>query len=182
MKNILILNGSPRKQGNTEMISKAFREGAEANGHTVVEFDTTAKRINGCIACDTCWSKGTACSFTDGFSELEPLLENADVIVLATPLYWFSMTAQIKAAIDKLYAYVRESCIRPLKINESILLTCGGEKDLDCYEGLVQSYKSIAKYMQWEDKGILIAPDVYEKGDILNTLSLEDAKKLGMTL
>ena len=124
-KNILVLTGSPRKNGNTDRLAQAFIDGAIEAGHQVQRFDAGRKRINGCTACDACWSKGTACVFTDGFTELEPMLEAADVLVIASPLYWSTFPAQLKAAIDKLYAYVSPACQHPLKIKESALLACG---------------------------------------------------------
>lgn len=181
-KNILVLTGSPRKNGNSEMLADAFINGARSNGYTVTKFETALKTIHGCRACDTCWSKGTACTFRDGFSELEPLLENADIIVFASPLYWFGMSAQIKAAIDKFYAYSGKVCKNPLKIKESILLTCAGDTDMECFAGIIETYKGITKYMKWEDKGILAIPNVYDKGDIEKTDALQGAEKLGASI
>jgi multimeric flavodoxin WrbA len=86
-------------------MAEAFMKGALSKGHQVTKFRAAAKAISGCKACNTCWSKDRACSFRDGFTELEPLLEKADVTVFASPLYWFGMSSQIKAAIDRMYAY-----------------------------------------------------------------------------
>lgn len=181
-KNILVLTGSPRKNGNSEMLADAFIEGALESGHSVVKFEAAQKKIYGCIACDTCWSKGTACSYRDGFTELEPMLEEADVIVFATPLYWSSMPAQLKAAVDKLYAYVVDACKHPLKIKESALLVCGECEGMQMFNGIIETYRGIAEYMKWEERGIIAVPEVHIKGDILKTDALEKAKKLGMSI
>ena len=181
-KNILVLTGSPRKGGNSDMLADAFIAGAQASEHHINKFRVAAKTIHGCRACDKCWSKGTACSFKDGFTELEPLLENADVIVFATPLYWFGFSSQIKATIDRFYAYGRPNCVRPLKIKESILLICGADKGTQIFNGAIETYKGIVDYKKWQDRGILAVPEVSDKGDIAQTDALKDAERLGRSI
>lgn len=181
-KNILVLTGSPRKNGNSDKMAEAFIKGATAAGHEVTKFETARKDILGCKACNTCWSKGTACSFEDDFQELTTLLEAADAIVFATPLYWFSFSAQIKAAIDKMYSYLGKDCKKPLKIKESALLVCGGDDEPEVFEGITISYKAIAKYMKWQDRGVVIVPGVSEKNDIEGTKFLEEIEKLGKSI
>lgn len=179
MKNILVLTGSPRKNGNSDMLADSFINGAAKSGHQAEIFSAGSRTINGCRACDTCFTKETACSFHDGFTDLEPFLERADAIVFVTPLYFYGMSAQIKAAIDKLYAYVSERCTRRLHITDCAFIICGGEDHLDTYAGAIETYKNIAKYMQWQDRGVLVAPGVFYKGDVKNTGSLAEAEKLG---
>lgn len=181
-KNILVLTGSPRKYGNSDLLANAFIKGTQSKGHNAIKFETAFKTIHGCKACNTCWSTGTACSFHDGFTELEPLLEKADVIIFASPLYWFGMSAQIKAVIDKFYSYVRPTCKNQLKIKESILLTCGAENEIEWFNGIIETYRGIVKYMNWQDRGALVVPGVYEKSDIEKTDALQRAEKLGASI
>ncbi|QDR78942.1 flavodoxin family protein [Sporomusa termitida] len=178
-KNILVLTGSPRQGGNSDMLADAFIKGARAGGHTVAKFATAAKKIGGCRACEACWSKNTACSIQDDFAELEPLLESAATLVLASPLYWFGVSSHLKAAIDKFYAYTRPGCKRPLKIKESLLLICGADEGLGVFTGAIETYKGIVDYMKWQDKGILAVPSVSAKGAIVHTEALKQAEKLG---
>ena len=179
-KNILVLTGSPRKGGNSDLLADAFIEGVQQSGHTAVKFATAEKNIKGCRACKTCYSKGTACSFSDDFNELVPFLEHADGIVFATPLYWFSFPTQLKAAIDKFYSFLIGK--RPLKIKECVLLVCGVAKDETEYDGIVRSYELIADYQRWNNIGKIIVPGVNEKGDILKTDGLKRAKELGKNM
>jgi multimeric flavodoxin WrbA len=179
-KNILILTGSPRKGGNSDLLADAFIVGAQQSGHTTVKYVTAAKDIKGCKACKTCFSKGIACSFPDDFNELAPFLEQADMVVFATPLYWFSFPVQLKAAIDKFYSFLIGK--RTLKIKECVLLVCGVAEDEAEYEGIVKSYELIADYQKWIDRGILIVPGVNEKGDILKTDGLIRAENLGKSM
>ena len=118
-KNILILTGSPRPNGNSFILADAFAKGAEAAGHTVRRFDTAPAEIDGCRACNQCFKHGNACVFDDDFNILAPRLEEADVLVLATPLYWFSFPSQLKAALDKLYSLRVGK--RSLNIRECVL-------------------------------------------------------------
>ncbi len=89
-KEILILTGSPRHGGNSDLLAAAFQKGAEAAGHSVTQFATASKKFYPCLACDTCWYQGRPCSIKDDFNGLANLLEAADLIVFATPLYWFT--------------------------------------------------------------------------------------------
>jgi len=177
-KNILILTGSPRKGGNSDLLADAFIAGAQQSGHTTVKYATAEKNIKGCKACKTCFSKGIPCSFPDDFNELAPLLEKADIVVFATPLYWFSFPVQLKSAIDKLYSFLIGK--RTLMIKECVLLVCGvAEAE---YDGIVKSYKLIADYQNWMDRGIILVSGVNEKGDILKTDGLKRAENLGKSI
>lgn len=179
-KNILVLTGSPRKKGNSDKLADAFIAGAQQAGHTTVKFATAEKSIKGCIACQTCFSKGSACSIPDDFAELAPLVEQADMVVFACPLYWFTFPAQLKAAIDKFFAFLIGK--RPPKVKECALLVVGGGEDLKIYEGIVKSYHLMAEFLNWKDGGVIIVPGVQDKQDILNTDGLKRAEALGKSI
>lgn len=179
-KNILVLTGSPRKGGNTDKLTDAFIAGAQQAGHTTITFSTADKHIKGCIDCQTCFTRGSACSIPDDFANLAPFLEQADMVVFATPMYWFSFPVQLKAAIDKLYSYVISK--RTLKIKECALLVTGGGADLHTYDGIVKSYKLIADFLKWKDIGIVIVPGLHDKNDILKTDGLMKAEALGKNI
>ena len=179
-KNILILTGSPRKGGNSDKLADAFISGARQAGHTTVKYVTAQKNIKGCIDCKTCFSKGTACSFPDDFNELAPLVEQADMIVFATPLYRFTFPAQMKLALDKFFSFLIGG--KTLKIQEGALLVCGGDPDPSCFEGIVASYKLLAKHMKWQDAGTILVPGVNGKDDIVTTDALARAETLGKNM
>lgn len=179
-KNILVLTGSPRKNGNSDLLADAFIKGAEEAGHTVQKFQAGKKKIQGCIACMKCYSKGGACIFNDDFNELAPLLENSETLVLSTPLYWFSFPAQIKAAFDKLYALLVGK--HTPQIRESMMLVCAETSDMVDFEGIVRSFELINDYMKWENRGTLLVPHVNNTGDILKTDALAKAEALGRNI
>lgn len=183
MKNVLVITGSPRQLGNTAVLADAFIQGVKAAGHKTEVFDAPFHPVEPCKACGRCWTNDSPCVFKDGLETLAPKLEQADVLVLCTPLYWFTMSAQLKAAVDKLYAYMSPNAKRKLKIKEAVLLACaeGTEQDGD-YDGLKAAYKSICGYLGWRDRGMVLAGSCGDKGSVINTPYLKQALALGKTL
>ena len=175
-KTILMLTGSPRRAGNSSLMADAFVKGAEQAGHSIVRYDTGRMKINGCTACDKCYSKATACVFEDDFNELAPYIEKADMIVFATPLYWYTFPAQIKAAIDKMYSlYVAK---RTIKIDQAVMLVCGETDELPDFDGIVKTYEAIIHLMKWKNAGIKIVPAVDKIGDIHSTNALAEIENM----
>jgi multimeric flavodoxin WrbA len=179
-KNILVLTGSPRNGGNTDKLANAFITGAQQAGHTTIKFTTADKYFKGCIDCQTCFSKGSACSIPDDFAKLAPMLEQADMVVFATPMYWFTFPAQLKAAIDKFYSFLIGK--RPWKVKECALLVCGGGTDLVTYDGFVKTYRTMADFLQWKDIGVIIVPGLHDKEEIVKTDGLQRAEIFGEKL
>lgn len=180
MKKILILTGSPRKGGNSEMMADAFKAGAEKAGHQVTKVRTAELNIKGCLACNKCFSKGQACIVDDDFNKLAPLLEEHDVLVLASPLYFYTFTTQLKAAIDKFYALMVAQ--KQLAFKEMALLGCGEDTAADMFDGMTRAYELIANYLKLTDRGQVLVPGVLEKGDIEKTDGLARADALGALL
>lgn len=181
-KKILVLTGSPRKNGNSEQMADAFIKGAQQAGHEAVKFEAGLKKMSGCIACNTCWSTGTACSVKDDFNKLEPLLESCDAIVFAAPLYWFAFPAQMKNVIDRLYAYGGTGGTRPMTIKESVLLLCSEGTDDEGYQPVLKMYDLMRSFLGWKDSGILKIDGVGAPGDIENTDGLRLAQQMGKGL
>ena len=179
-KHILVLTGSPRKGGNSDQLADAFIRGAQQSGNAVVKYATADKKINACVDCKGCFRKGEACSFSDDFNELAPLLEEADMLVFATPLYWFSFPAQLKAAIDKMFAFLIGQ--KPLQIKECVLLATAGDVNAAGFEGLEASYRMIAGHMGWKDQGRILIGGLLDKKDILKGDALMRAEELGKSI
>lgn len=179
-KSVLVLTGSPRVGGNSDVLADAFIKGATKAGHEVVKCEVGRKNIMGCKACDTCYSKGNPCSFDDDFNSIAPLMEKADEIVFITPLYWFTFPTQLKAVIDKMYSFIIGE--KELKIKESMLLVCGETDNESEFDGVISTYKLIADYKKWIDRGQLIVPGVLNKGDILSTNYLVLAEEMGYAI
>lgn len=177
MKNIVVITGSPRKGGNSDKMANAFIKGAASQGHKLAKIAAADMNIHGCHACDACYSTEKPCIFHDDFNQIAGAILEADVIVLATPMYWFSFSAQIKALIDRWYSLNRsQEGLKGKK--ECVLLACGAD-DREHFEGLERTYEIMAEYLQWKDAGRVIAPGVSAVGDIENTDALEMAEALG---
>ena len=101
---ILVLNGSPREKGNTAALVKQLTIVAEEIGAEVESIRLHDLDIHPCDACDSCQGNGNGCVISDDMQELYPKLRTADVIVIASPVYWFNLTAQTKLCIDRWYA------------------------------------------------------------------------------
>lgn len=179
-KNILVLIGSARVGGNTHLLADAFIKGATKAGHEVVRYEVGRKNIKGCIGCDTCYSKGTPCTFDDDFNDIAPKIEKADVIVFATPLYWFNFPSKLKGVIDKMYSFIIGG--KKINVKESVLLVCGEDTDESAFDGIISTYTKINAYQQWTDIGTLIVPGVLNKGDILSTNYLARAEEIGSNI
>ena len=178
-KQILVITGSPRKNGNSDMLADAFIKGAEASGHKVDKFISTDYDINGCLGCEGCWSNERPCVQNDDFNEkLAPLYETADVLVFCAPLYSYTFPAQIKGPIDRVYPYGK----RPLKVTETALITCGADDSEESFEGIVSTYKHLIGFFKWKSLGELIVLNVNDKGEVKNTDGLKRAEEFGRSI
>ena len=164
---ITVITGSPRRNGNTFAMVYAFIKAAEAKGHEVVRFDAAMMHIGGCHACMTCFKTGKACSFDDDFNIIAPHILDADAIVYAMPLYWYSIPAQIKGVIDRVFSfYVAEKPIQGKKMG---LICCCEEDDVTMLDGIRIPMERTAALLKWDIVGEVLVPGVYEAGDIAKT-------------
>ena len=175
-KKIVVITGSPRKDGNSFAMTKAFIEAAEAKGHTVVRFDAAAKNVGGCHACETCYKSGKACSFDDDFNTLAPDILDADAVVFTMPVYWYSIPAQIKGVIDKLFSLVVGG--KDIAGKKCALITCCEEHDMSVMDGVRVPIERSAALLKWEMVGEVLVPGVLNVGDIANTDGCQKAAAL----
>lgn len=176
-KKIVVLTGSPRKGGNSDRMADAFIAGAQGAGHTVAKIETAPLDVKGCRACDGCYRGGRACFFNDDFNGIAQEILEADAVVFATPLYWFSFPAQLKNVMDKFYAFVVGG--KEFKGKECALLVCGGDAEETAFDGLLRSYGLIVEYLDWTDRGRLVVTGVNAKGEIDKTDEPGRAEALG---
>lgn len=181
-KKALVLMGSPRNDGNIALMVEEFIKGAYEAGYETVRFDVAKMNIKGCHHCQKCWTNGKSCSLEDDFTRIGPVLEDADALVFAAPVYWGHFPSHLKAVIDKLYAYVVPDRKRSLDGKKLAVLTCGDGADEHAFDGIVPWYKGLAEYMKWHDTGYVAVPALMEKGDVLKTDGLRKAYMLGKNL
>ncbi len=175
---ILVVTGSPRKKGNTSILADAFVEGAESAGNKVYLFDAGRAKIKGCIDCKSCFKNKGACKIKDDMQDAYKLLRKCDVLVLASPIYFFTISAQIKAFIDRMFCGV----VKPFAVKSTVLLTVQEDKDPHVAENAISTYRSIIEYAGWKDLGIIAVPGVNDKGAIRGNPKLEEARKLGASI
>ncbi|MBR5470926.1 MAG: flavodoxin family protein [Oscillibacter sp.] len=178
-KNVFVITGSSRKNGNSAAMAEAFIRGAEEQGHAVRRFDTAFHKLAGCMACDRCWSDEKACVMNDDWQEFAAGLEAADVVVFSYPMYWSSAPAQLKAAIDRLYSYCSAKTLRPLTGKRCILLLCGECEGKEIFDQALAMHQGLNGYFSWEDAGKLLVDGVFEAGAIEKTDALEQAFTMG---
>ena len=175
-KKIVVITGSPRKNGNSFAMTDAFIGAAEAKGHTVTRFDAAMKNIGGCHACMTCYKTGKACSFDDDFNTIAPAILEADAIVFTMPVYWYSIPAQIKGVIDRIFSPVVGG--KDIAGKECALITCCEEDDMSVMDGVRVPMERMCALNKWKMVGEVLVPGVLNVGDIDKTDGCKKAAEL----
>ena len=166
-KKIVVITGSPRKDGNSFAMTDAFIRAAEARGHQITRFDAAMKTVGGCHACETCFKTGKACSFDDDFNIIAPAILEADAVVFTMPVYWYSIPAQIKGVIDRLFSFVVGD--RDISGKECAVIACCEEDDMSVLDGVRTPMERSAALLKWKMVGEVMVPGVLNVGDIEKT-------------
>lgn len=174
--NITILNGSPRPGGNTEIMVDAFAKGAQESGNAVTKINLAGKKIAGCLACGYCFTHDGACVQKDDMADILAILDKSDLVVFASPIYWFDITGQLKCVIDRMYARAKIG----FNFNKTVLLLDSASDGV--YTAAIAQYKDTVAYLRWEDKGIITVPGMEEKGSMKAAEKLEEVYRLGKSL
>lgn len=179
-KKILILNGGPRLNGNTMELIKAFTAGAEEAGAEVVRFDLDRMNIHGCKGClGGGKNPDSPCVQKDDMEKVYPEYKAADILVFASPLYYWGLTGQLKIAIDRLFA-VTESDPNWATPKKSIALLMASEGKGDANSAPVLSYlESLGGFLEWPNLGHVIAGGNLRVGDIKGKPEIEEARAFG---
>jgi len=174
-KKIVVLTGSPRKDGNSFAMTDAFVQAAIAKGHSVTRFDTAFMQVGGCRACGKCFTTEGACAYPDDFNDIAPAILEADVVVLTTPVYWYTVSAQLKAVMDKFYSLLKGADVFG---KQCMLIACAQEDDEQVFDGTVFAVERSAEHLAWEMTGTLLVGGVDLIGDIQRTDGCERAAAL----
>jgi len=177
-KSIVVLSGTPRKDGNSARLAEAFIEGAEAAGKEVALFRVAGLQIGGCRGCEYCFRNQGACIQQDDMKPILDALRQADALVLVSPVYYFSVTAQLKLAIDRFFALLEVGM--PVK-RAALLMTCGDGSEAAAASS-ISMFHQICAYQKWEDAGVIIAPGLHGIGEIDGRPEMEQAKRLGESI
>ena len=173
--NILILSGSPRKNGNTDLLVEAFAKGASEKHHVEV-VSVHDYKVNPCMGCNACFtSEGNACVQNDDMSVIYSKLSNADMLVIASPVYFYGLSAQLKAIIDRCHNPIREA----FHIKKAALILVGAASLPELFDSILAQYQLCINYFHIEDMGHVLVRGAKEKGGVRDTKSLDEAEALG---
>ena len=172
---IVVLQGSPNINGSTSMLVEEFAKGARKAGHTVVRIDVANADVNPCTGCVACGYEGP-CVQQDGMDAIRREILAADGLVLATPLYYYAMTAQLKTVVDRFCSANYSITAKHLK---SALLAVAWNADSWTFDALTAHYQTLVRYLCLEDRGTVLGYGCGTTSMTRRSKALKDAYELG---
>lgn len=178
MSRIVVLVGSKRKGGNTDLLVQAFVDGASKSN--IVDVVSIADyNVNPCIGCNSCFSReGHKCFQNDDMNEIYDKLMIADIVVVASPVYFYAISAELKAIVDRLHTPMRNE----FKIKKLALLLVGAATLPELFDAIKLQYQLVLNFFHLEDAGMVLVRGVKDKGDIKGNEALTNAYNLGMSI
>lgn len=178
MSKIVILIGSVRENGNTDILANALYEGARQNNEVELIYVGDYK-VNPCIGCNLCFQrKGNACFQKDDMPIIYSKLSKADIVIVASPVYFYGLSAQLKAVIDRLHTPLRNE----FRIKKLGLLLVAAAGLPTVFDSIKLQYRLILDFFELDSIGMVLVKGVKDKGDIKNNPALEEAYNLGKCL
>jgi len=176
-KKVLILSGSPRKGGNSDLLCGEFMRGATEAGHDVEKIRVQEKKVAYCTACYACQNTGI-CAIKDDMTDIMQKMIDCDVMVLASPVYFYSIDAQLKTVIDRSVCRWTEVKNKEMYY---IMTAADGEKEfmdttLACFRGYADCVEGAV------EKGIIYGTGVYHAGEIKDTKHMQEAYEMGKAI
>lgn len=176
-KKVLILSGSPRIGGNSDILCDEFMKGAIESGNVVEKINVAKKKIDYCRACYYCQTHKGECIIKDDMTEILQKIIDADVLVLSSPVYFYSIDAQLKTLIDRTVARWTEVKNKDFYY----IATCADGK-----EGLSRTIEDFRGYADCvngaKECGIIYGYGVYERGEIKDKPSMKEAYEMGKNI
>ncbi len=177
-KKVLVLSSSPRRGGNSDLLCDQFTSGAKESGNNVEKIFLKDKRINYCTGCGTCIDRGKSCPQKDDMAEVLDKMVAADIIVMATPVYFYTMCAQMKTLIDR-------TCSRYTRITnkEFYFIVTAADSNNQAMERTLEEFRGFTYCLEdAKEKGVIYGTGAWEKGEIKGKLAMEEAYQLGMSV
>lgn len=176
MKNVLILSGSPRKGGNSDLLCDEFLQGAQAAGHSVEKVFVRSRKIAACNACYACRGTG-ACVLKDDMAEIIAKMQSADVLVMSSPVYFYSINAQMKMLIDRCLCGYLDMRSKEMYY---IMTAADSPESMDC---TLECFRGFAACLPGsKEKGVIRAGGVYEAGSVAATAYMQQAYEMGRNI
>lgn len=190
-KNILVVVGGGRARGNTAQLTDAFIEGAKEAGHRAEKISLQSVLVQGCTGCNAC-RFGRPCVQKDDFNLLVPQILAADLIAFASPLYFWTISARLKAFIERFYCLAQQDPDPPLgryekyPAKDCALLMTAADNNFWTFEQAVSYYRfAIVRYIGLHDRGVLLAGgcgSTNGRPQIERTDHLQAARTFGKTI
>lgn len=180
-KKVVVLNGSPRKNGNTSALVSAFAGGAESAGNSVEVFHLGSLEIHGCLGCGGGHSgRDCPCVQHDGMDRIYPAVRDCDVLVLASPLYYWNLSGQLRTAVDRLFALEEggENLLRGHGRASALLMSAEGSDFAD----VLTYYDHLTEHLRWKNLGHVLCGGNWDPGDISGKKELDEARALGASI
>jgi|WetSurMetagenome_2_1015567.scaffolds.fasta_scaffold50475_3 NAD(P)H-dependent FMN reductase len=172
---ITVITGSPHKAGTSALLADKFIEGAQKAGHHVFRFNAAFEEVHPCTGCDVCGMNGP-CIFKDSMEKLNLELLAADLVAFVTPLYYWGMSAQLKTVVDRFYS--NNSSLHVKK--KAVLMATAWDSADWTMSALTAHYKTLLRYMGWEDAGMVLAIGCGARSDIERSDFPKQAYQLGL--
>lgn len=177
-KKVLVLSGSPRKGGNSDILCDQFILGAEEAGNQAEKIFLGDKEINYCIACDTCKKNGNICDHDDDMARVMDKMVAADIIVMATPVYFYTMDAQMKTLIDRTYSRYME-----IKNKDFYFIITAAVTRKQALERTIEGFRGFTSVLNGaKEKGIIYGTGAWNIGDIKSSSAMTEAYEMGKSI
>jgi multimeric flavodoxin WrbA len=177
-KKVLVLSASPRKGGNSDTLCDQFILGAIEAGNLSEKIFLRDKEINYCLACDTCQGNGGDCERKDDMVEILDKMIEADVIVMATPVYFYNMNGQMKTLIDRTYARYTE-----MEDKEIYFIMTAAVPRKEALERTIEGFRGFTSVLSGANEmGIIYGTGAWNIGDIKGTKAMAEAYEMGKTI
>ncbi len=176
-KKVLVLSSSPRKGGNSDLLCDQFINGTQEAGYQVEKVLLKDKKINYCTGCGTCSNGGKRCPQKDDMAEILNKMITSDVIVMATPIYFYTMSAQMKTLIDR-------TCSRYTEINnkEFYFIVSAADNSKEAMERTLEGFRGFTYCLNGaREKGIIYGIGAWKVGEIKKSKAMNQAYEMGKT-
>lgn len=177
-RKVLVIEGSPRRGGNSDTLSDAFARGAREAGHAVEKVYLRDLAIGYCADCEACRTRDGGCVRHDDFQGLRDRVLAADVLAFVSPVYFYSVTAQLKTFFDRMY-----SAHGALAGKACYFITTGAAPDERYFQTAIDTYHGFIRcFPDMEDRGVIIGCNAQAKGAIAGNPALDEAYRAGRSV
>lgn len=178
MSQVVVLVGSMRKNGNTDLLAQAFIKGAGKNNDVEV-VSVYDYKVNPCMGCNSCFTReGNECFQKDDMHKVYEKLKRADIVVVASPVYFYGISAQLKAIVDRLHTPMRNE----FNIKKLGLILVGAATLPELFDSIKMQYQLVLNFFHLENAGMVMVKGAKDKGDVKSSNGLREAYELGLSI